>query len=172
MNGTNTRRSLAGLVKRLMSMALVALSALALTSCQDATKQEPKMLGITGYNYTSRYIDRFSVNGQGGGNVLLSDDADGGGKTTCCIVWRPGTALPVTMVVEWTYGYEKDFDTGQLLREAETHRAEVELKGPVSGHPTFFVVHFYPNNTVQLEVAEDYPKPRLKRSELEQGAKP
>ena len=92
--------------------------------------------------------------------------------STCCIVWRPGTALPVTMVVEWTYGYEKDFDTGQLLREAETHRAEVELKGPVSGHPTVFVVHFYPNNTVQLEVAEDYPKPRLKRSELEQGAKP
>ena len=169
MSGTRPASSSGDIVKKILAAPLAAL---ALTACQKSPQEEPKMLDITGYNYTSRYIDRFSVNGQGGGNVLLSDDADGGGKTTCCIVWRPGTALPVTMVVEWTYGYEKDFDTGQLLQEAETHRAEVELTGPVSGHPTVFVVHFYPNNTVQLEVAEDYPRPRLKRSVLQQeGAK-
>ena len=161
MNGTNARRSLAGLVKRLMPMALVALSALALTSCQDATKQEPKMLGITGYNYTDRYIDTFSVNGQGGTNMGAHTNGSG---EACCIVWRPGTALPVTMVVEWTYGYEKDFDTGQLTRDAETHRAEVELTGPVPQNPTVFAVHFYPDNTVQVEVAADYPEPRIKRS--------
>jgi len=172
MNGTNAHRSLAGLVMRLMSMTLVALAALALTACQDAAKQEPKMLDITGYNYTDRYIDRFSVNGQGGGNVLLSDDADGGGKTTCCIVWRPGTALPVTMVVEWTFGERWNHAKGLKLRDAETHRAEIELTGPVPEHPTVFVVHFYPNNTVQVEVAADYPEPRIKRPNAEQGTKP
>jgi hypothetical protein len=153
-------------------MLAVALVTLTLAGCQKSPEQEPKMLGITGYNYTDRYIDGFSVNGQGGSNVLLSDDSDGGGKTACCIVWRPGTQLPVSMFVEWTYGYEKDFDTGQLLHEAETHRVEVELKGPVPEKPTIFAVHFYPDNTVQVEVAEDYPKPRLKRSDLTKGAQP
>lgn len=149
-------------MKRMLSAAVAAL---ALAACQKAPQEEPKMLGITAYNYTDRYIDRFSVNGQGGGNVLISEGDSGGGGTTCCIVWRPGTALPVTMVVEWTYGYEKDFDTGQLTREAETHRAEVELTGPVPEHPSVFVVHFYPDNTVQVEVAADYPEPRIKRSD-------
>jgi len=46
-----------------------------LTGCQAEQK---KMLGITGYNYTNRYIDGFSVNGQGGGNVLISEDHAGG----------------------------------------------------------------------------------------------
>lgn len=124
------------------------------------------MLGITGYNYTDRYIDGFSVNGQGGTN--MSAHTNGSGEA-CCIVWRPSTALPVPMLVEWTYGYEKDFDTGQLLREAETHRAEVELKGPIPKNPTIFVVHFHPDNTVQLEVAEDYPRPQPKRSDLTKG---
>ena len=147
-------------MKKILSAALAAL---VLTACQEGPKAEPKMLGITGYNYTDRYIDRFSVNGQGGGNVLLSDDADGGGKTACCIVWRPGTALPVTMRVEWTYGMEGDLQTGEVFRQSETHSVEAELKGPIPEKPTVFAVHFYPDNTVQVEVAEDYPEPRIKR---------
>lgn len=155
-------------MKKLLSATLAAL---VLAACQEGPKAEPKMLDITGYNYTDRYIDRFSVNGQGGGNVLLSDDADGGGKTACCIVWRPGTALPVTMRVEWTYGERWNHVRGVKLQEAEFHQAEAELKGPIPEKPTVFAVHFYPDNTVQVEVAEDYPKPRLKRSELEKEAK-
>lgn len=151
---------------------LIAFASLALTACQKPIEEESKMLDITGYNYTDRYIDRFSVNGQGGSNVLLSDDADGGGKTTCCIVWRPGTTLPVTMLVEWTYGERWNHEKGLKLQDEETHRTEVELKGPAPANPTVFVVHFYPNNTVQLEMANDYPKPRIKRSDLERGAKP
>jgi hypothetical protein len=49
---------------------------------------------------------------------------------------------------------------------------EVDLVGPIPKDPTIFVVHFYPDNTVQVEVAADYPKPRLKRSALQRGAKP
>ena len=167
MSGSKPRTSVVGLVKR---MLMATLAALALSACQKSPQEEPKMLGITGYNYTGRYIDGFSVNGQGGGNVLISEGLSGGGGTTCCIVWRPGTALPVLMFVEWTYGYEKDFDTGKLLRDAETHRVEVELKGPVPQNPTVFAVHFYPDNTVQVEVAEDYPKPRLRRSDMAKEA--
>ena len=153
-------------MKKLLSATLAAL---VLTACQEGPKAEPKMLGITGYNYTGRYIDGFSVNGQGGGNVLISEGESGGGGTTCCIVWRPGTALPVTMRVEWTYGEDQDLRTGQMYKPRETHQVEVELKGSAPEHPTIFVVHFYPDNTVQLEAAEDYPEPRIKRVGSVQG---
>ncbi len=125
------------------------------------------MLGITGYNYTDRYIDGFSVNGQGGTNMGAHTNGSG---EACCIVWRPGTALPVPMFVEWTYGENQDLRTGQIYKPRETHRVEVELKGPVPQNPTVFAVHFYPNNTVQVEVAEDYPKPRLRRSNMTKEA--
>ena len=153
-------------MKKLLSAALAAL---VLTACQEGPKAEPKMLGITGYNYTDRYIDGFSVNGQGGTNMGAHTNGSG---EACCIVWRPGTALPVVMRVEWTYGIEGDLQTGEVFRQREDHSAEVELQGPIPAHPTVLVVHFYPNNTVQVEVAEDYPEPRIKRSDLNKGSKP
>lgn len=156
-------------MKKLLSAALAAL---VLTACQEGPKAEPKMLGITGYNYTGRYIDGFSVNGQGGGNVLISEGESGGGGTTCCIVWQPGTVLPVTMRVEWTYGIEGDLQTGEVFRQPENHSVEVEFKGPIPAKPTVLAVHFYPDNKVQVEVAEDYPEPRIKRVDLDKGTKP
>ena len=152
------------MIKKLMALLLMASL---LTGCQAEQK---KMLSITGYNYTNRYIDRFSVNGQGGGNVLLSEDDAGGGETSCCIVFRSDQELPVKVHVEWTYGIEGDLQTGQVFRQPETHQVEVDLLGPIPEDPTIFVVHFYPDNTVQVEVASDYPKPRFMRSNLERGA--
>jgi Protein of unknown function (DUF3304) len=149
-------------------LILTGLMMALLTAC----KAEPKMLGITGYNYTNRYIDGFSVDGQGGGNVLISEDDAGGGGTVCCIGFSPDQKLPVKVHVEWRYGYEKDFTTGKLLRPEETHQVDVDLTGPIPLKPSIFVVHFYPDNTVQVEVAADYPLPRLKRSELKKGQKP
>jgi len=142
------------------------LAALVLTACQEGPKAEPKMLGITGYNYTDRYIDGFSVNGQGGTNMGAHTNGSG---EACCIVWRPGTALPVMMRVEWTYGERWNHIKGQKLQDAESHHAEVELKGPISKQPAILVVHFYPDNTVEVEVAEDYPEPRIKRVGSIQG---
>ena len=142
-----------------LTMLLAGCAALLLSSCQQA--QQKAMLGITGYNYTNRYIDGFSVNGQGGTNLRALTNGSG---EACCIVLRADQELPVTVYVEWTYGYEKDFDTGKLLRSAETHQMEVDLVAPIPKDPTIFVVHFYPDNTVQVEVAADYPKPRILRT--------
>ena len=66
MSASKSRTSAVGLVKR---MLMITLAALALSACQKSPQEEPKMLGITGYNYTDRYIDGFSVNGQGGTNM-------------------------------------------------------------------------------------------------------
>ena len=48
---------------RLMNKLFLAALMLGLLTACDA---KPKMLGITGYNYTNRYIDTFSVDGRGG----------------------------------------------------------------------------------------------------------
>ena len=66
------------MIKKLLTLLLMAG---VLTGCQAEQK---KMLGITGYNYTNRSIDGFSVNGQGGGNVLISEDHAGGGHLLHC----------------------------------------------------------------------------------------
>ena len=146
------------MIKKLMALLLMANL---LTGCQAEQK---KMLSITGYNYTNRYIDRFSVNGQGGGNVLLSEDDAGGGKTSCCIVLRSDQELPVKVYVEWTYGERWNHIKGIKLQDAKSYSAEVFLEGPTPKDPTIFAVHFYPDNSVQVEVAADYPKPRILRT--------
>lgn len=146
-------------------LLLLLLTTSLLTACQA----EPKMLGITGYNYTNRYIDGFSVDGQGGTN--LSANTNGSGEA-CCVLFRPDQELPVKVHVEWTYGVEGDLRTGKIFRQPETHHADVDLKGPIPTAPTIFVVHFYPDNTVQVEVAADYPKPRFKHSGPQPKGKP
>jgi len=70
----------------------------------------------------------------------------------------------VKVFVEWTYGVEGDLRTGKIFRQSENHQMEVDLVGPIPKDPTIFVVHFYPDNTVQVEVAADYPKPRILRT--------
>jgi len=142
-----------------LTMLLAGFAALLLSSCQQA--QQKTMLGITGYNYTNRYIDGFSVNGQGGTNLRALTNGSG---EACCIVLRADQALPVKVSVEWTYGVEGDLRTGKIFRQSETHQMEVDLVGPIPKDPTIFVVHFYPDNTVQVEVAADYPKPRILRT--------
>jgi hypothetical protein len=142
-------------------IVLTGLITALLAACHGESKM---MLGITGYNYTNRYIDRFSVNGQGGGNVLLSEDDAGGGKTSCCIVLRSDQELPVKVYVEWTYGERWNHIKGIKLQDAKSYSAEVFLEGPTPKDPTIFAVHFYPDNTVQVEVAADYPKPRILRT--------
>ncbi len=150
------------MLKKLLTLLLMANL---LTACQA----EQKMLGITGYNYTHRYIDGFSVNGQGGTN--LSANTNGSGEA-CCVLLRPDRTLPVKVHVEWTYGVEGDLKTGKIFRQPETHQADVDLTGPIPKDPTIFVVHFFPDNTIEVEVAHDYPKPRTERSQQQPKRKP
>src|SRR5882724_9654200 len=63
-------------------------------------------LMIRGYNYTDTYIDSFSVNGAGGGNLEVSNQETGGGGGTCCAPINAGTDLPMTVEISW----ERDGD--------------------------------------------------------------
>ncbi|MGY0620075.1 DUF3304 domain-containing protein [Lysobacter sp. A378] len=129
-----------------------------LGGCRE--KNETVMLGIVGYNYTDRYIDRFSVGGAGGSNVFLSDHDSGGGKTACCIGYNPDRPLPITMDVEWMFGYQRG-PSGQVTVPDEYHETTAVLDGPVPEDPYNLEVHFMPDGTVQLLITAEHSKPLL-----------
>ena len=167
----------------------------ALAACQPArsggkaaTTPPPSIeshtLTILGYNYTNRYIDQFSVNGAGGGNMSVSTPTSSGGGGTCCAVWVDGTPLPVTMHVRWVADYCIDILTS---RYGEKHRvpqsffkeADVVFNGPVPSDPHNLEVHFYPDGHIELAITSMASEPRLKldpqreiKGELCPGVKP
>jgi hypothetical protein len=139
---------------------IVALSFMLLGAGCDA-KNASGALGIVGYNYTDRAIAEFSVNGNGGGNIYLSSPDSGGGKTVCCMSVSPGTKLPLTMEVQWTWDRVEN-EKRKVLRPEESRTATAVLTGPLPTKPTQFEVHFYPDGHVEVAVSDNYSPPRLK----------
>ena len=125
-------------------------------------------LTILGYNYTNRYIDQFSVDGAGGGNMSVSTPTSSGGGGTCCAVWVDGTPLPVTMRVRWVADYCIEFLTNEYGEKRPSARAifaerDVEFNGPVPAAPHNLEVHFYPDGHIELAITDYlFSEPRLK----------
>lgn len=138
------------------------LAVFALTGCSN---NEPVLLGIMGYNHTERYIDSFSVNGQGGGNAY---PMSGGARVYCCMGYRRNLQLPIEMEVEWVWGTEED-ENHQITRPREKASYRAILDGPVPEDPQNLEVHFMPDGTVQLRITS-MPSPEPKAS-VQQGAK-
>jgi hypothetical protein len=120
-------------------------------------KPEPKhySLGVVGYNYTDLYISSFSVGATGGGNIDVSDMESGGGGTSCCLEWIEGTKLPVEFTIEWT----RDREIWCYL--------DVSFNGPIPKHPSIFATHFYEDGHIEVEIAEDYPDVRVRKSRFD-----
>jgi hypothetical protein len=57
-------------------------------------------LALTGYNYTDKSIDGFTVDGLGGGNLRVSGESNGGGGDVCCLSYLVG-AKARTVKVRW-----------------------------------------------------------------------
>lgn len=147
-----------GMARHLLASIVCVFALLpTLASCEDS---KPVMLGITGYNYTDRYIDTFSVGGQGGSDVELSTATAGGSKTACCIGYNPRRQLPIQMKVEWTWGRVED-STGKVVKPKEHVEVMAELRGPVPPDPQDLEVHFMPDRTVQLRITSRPSSPML-----------
>jgi hypothetical protein len=141
---------------------IIFLCLLILNSACDAKgNNEPVALSIEGFNYTDRPISSFSINGTGGGNIMLSTPTNGGGKTVCCISIRPNTQLPITMNIEWTWDRVED-DTGKVLKAEEKRNFIAELKGPIPANPIQFEVHIYQDGHAEIAVSNTYSQPRMK----------
>lgn len=126
-------------------------------------------LPITSYNYTEQYIDRFSVDGMGGGNVHLSSPTSGGGGIVCCFTHFPNIATR-TARVEWivdicTYDHVTQKGGTEFYEfYSRTHRADIIIEKPASAEPGVLEVHFYPNNKVLVALTSAPSPPRVIRS--------
>jgi hypothetical protein len=123
-------------------------------------------LTLAGFNYTSRYIDRFSVNGQGGGNLYVSGPSSGGGSSVCCISYVKGAAAP-TVSVRWQSGGCM-FRAPRVLADGSTHLAhgfyrelKVKVNANVPKDPAYLEVHFYPDGHVESAITDTVSAPRL-----------
>jgi hypothetical protein len=124
-------------------------------------------LSLEGYNYTDRYIDTYSVNGQGGGNVRVSGPASGGGGGVCCLKFlNTGRARKVT--VRWQHG--ACLFTTRSTNSPEVYpdnlhsfmkEVEVMLDEPVPANPKYIETHFYPDGSVRVALTEEASAPRL-----------
>lgn len=115
-------------------------------------KTEPEMVSISGYNYTGRYIDTFSVNGQWGGNLY---ETSAGGSGVCCILISPATKVPFDVKVEWTLNDTRDFKNGKWIpAPEEKHVATVSVHGPIPTRINSFEVHFLPDGSVKAFVTD------------------
>jgi hypothetical protein len=167
---------------RLSASRYLAMAALTiLCACgQAATPQkpasvepaleEPTSLALEGYNYTNRYIDSFTVDGQGGGNIHLSSPTSGGGGTVCCVPYWLGTKTNV-VAVRWQSGacyYHKRSSTSYEVYE-RLHSFYTERKVTVlenNKQPAKYMeVHFYADGSVQAAVTASASPPRMQLSE-------
>jgi hypothetical protein len=180
------RETRCGMAARMLLGALFMV----LGACQaqgvksDAKAKTPAvgqtvMLTLHGYNYTDHYIDSYSVNGAGGGNLFVSSPTTGGGGGACCVRWLVGRALPVKVHIRWESSeclYTKRVDGEDFPRAKSFYsEADVWLKGPIPADPQYFETHFYPDGHIEVAVTDDYSMPRLKlpeKNDIRPGAKP
>jgi hypothetical protein len=125
-------------------------------------------LAILGYNYTSRYIATFSVNGNGGGNIMVSSPTGGGSGSSCCASYSSGVE---TVSVRWQADACVFNVRNDVTKEEgdEIHIFYKELRVPVTKRfvtiPKFMEVHFYPDDKVEAVVTDRRSAPRLALSE-------
>lgn len=126
-------------------------------------------LALVGYNYTDRYIDSFTVDGKGGGNLAVSSFNSGGGGSVCCITYWPGLEV-YKVKVRWQHGacfYRvRSRTSGEVFDELHSFYKEMEVvvDGSSAKKPANFEVHFYPDGTVQAAVTDSISMPRLSLS--------
>jgi hypothetical protein len=178
--GDKIAPGLAWCVARCRAMASMVLSvtlAMAVTGCdareaapktpasEFAAPREPVGLTLSGYNYTNRYIDQFSVNGIGGGNLHVST-VTSGGTNVCCFSYTPGTPAPKTVKVKWQHGAcEYKITTSDNETFSRMHSffktLEVPVDPKVPANPGYFEVHFYPDGHVEAAITEHQSGGRL-----------
>ncbi len=136
----------------------------------SAAAEASVSLLLQGYNYTDHYIDSFSVNGQGGGNLFESGPDSGGGGSVCCVRWWTGSVMPVKIKVRWVAGYcmytEKNpYPFGQPSNEQRRSlwkEQEVLITEAVPTSPGTLEVHFHRDGRIEAAVTRGNSPPRVK----------
>lgn len=159
----------------LLAMALLAsgCNRSAATSTKDSgayfeDSDRRYNLAIVGYNYTSRYIATFSVDGNGGGNIMVSSPTSGGSGSSCCASYSSSVKM---VSVRWQADACLFTVRSNVAKEEgdEIHIFYKEMTVPVMKSfvttPNFMEVHFYPDGKVEAAVTDNESSPRLVLSE-------
>ena len=153
--------------RRVLAFLLVAALLPGCMAAEPVRPGEPVALLIQGYNYTDDYIESFTVNGQGGGNVFESGPDSGGGGSVCCASYLPGTPLPIKLKVRWTSGYclythTNKYGETYTRRRPRWSEQDVLVDRPPEGEARALEVHFFPDGHVEAAITEGHSPPRLK----------
>lgn len=131
---------------------------------------EQHELTFHGFNYTNRYIDKYSVNGHGAGHLRVSGRHGGGGSSVCCFVYSQ-EMTPAVVTVKWQHGgckYDVEANPGEKAFQF-THSyfktSTIAIDQPVPENPNFINVHFYQDGTVKVNLSSKPVKPRLDLAE-------
>ena len=141
---------------------------------------DARSLLIQGYNYTDDYIDSFTVDGQGGGNLYVSGPSSGGGGSVCCASFIRGTPMPVKLKVRWVGGYcmwqePNPYPIGQRFyakRVSLWREASALLVDLSQGKPRALEVHIFPDGHVEAAITPGYSRPRLVLPDDHRGLRP
>lgn len=124
---------------------------------------------IQGYNYTDTYIDSFTVNGAGGGNIFVSSPTTGGGGSVCCYGFDPNATRPIQLKIRWAAAYCMEqkanpyaFGPRFVVERKTLWKEELVPLSTVSTPAMALEVHFYPDGHVEAAVTPGYSPPRLK----------
>jgi hypothetical protein len=165
------------LFRSLVLFFLLAASLLGLSSCHAQHASEAALneqsnepfffLDLIGYNYTDNYIDSYSVDGQGGGNIMASSPTSGGSGIACCVKLSKDTVGTFRVRVRWQYGgctyTTKSQISGSVFENIHPFfkKTEVEVRLEAGMKPKYLEVHFYQDGSVQAQLSEDPSRPRL-----------
>jgi hypothetical protein len=125
------------------------------------------LLGLVGYNYTDRYISEYSIDGAGGGDIIMSSATSGGSGVSCCVKLSRTYLGQIRVTVRWQVDgcvyLIKDDRTGAADKVRHFYYREVEVNvGRVPGqNPKYIESHFYPDGSVYVLLTEHSSKPLL-----------
>lgn len=159
---------------RVLGIIMTALAVVLSSACSAKSEQTERAptkskysLAIIGYNYTDQYIDSYSVNGTGGGNIFVSGPTTGGGKLACCTSYFPKIKNQ-SVHVRWQSGGCKYFaglgaDGKDIwLIHPEFKEADASVIDVSTSEPQNMEIHIYPNNKVEAYVTSEFSRPRMK----------
>jgi hypothetical protein len=129
-------------------------------------------LGIVGYNYTSDYIDEFSVDGQSAGNLRVVSDNNGGGTVSCCAKYWP-TQKEHLFTIRWQssacFYHSKSTISNEVFDNIYSFYSEKDVSinlNDTSKPYKYLEVYFYPDNVIKLAITEHSSIPHSNKANI------
>jgi hypothetical protein len=116
-------------------------------------------LTIKGYNYTDRYINDFSINFHGGGDINVSGPDTGGGGSVCCMPFLVADPTK-NVVVRWQanacYFKTKSTISDEVFDDLYSYFKEERVPVIVNPgrSPKYFEVHIFPTGVAKVLLTE------------------